>query len=187
MTQTISPAFADIIRSRRTIHSFKADRPSDELIQQAIELARWAPNHRLTEPWRFHVLGPQTIAAIVELNAQITAAKSGPDAANKKRQQWASVPSWVIVTCARNVDEILHQEDYASCCCAIQNFAIALWSAGVGVKWTTGKVTRDPEFLKLISVNPEERTVVGMLWLGYPQEIPHQARKSVEEITVRLP
>ncbi len=187
MSQTISPAIADLIRTRRTIHSFKPEQPAAELIEQAIELARWAPNHRLTEPWRFHVLGPQTIAAIVELNAQITAAKGGAEAANKKRQQWASVPSWVLVTCARNVDEILHHEDYAACCCAIQNFTIGLWSAGVGVKWTTGKVTRDPEFLKIVGVNPDERMVVGMLWLGYPQEIPLQARKSVDEITVRLP
>ncbi len=187
MTTSISPAVAELLRTRRTIHSFKPERPSDALVTEAVELARWAPNHKVTEPWRFHVLGPQTIAAIVELNAQITLAKSGPEAADKKRKQWSSVPVWVLVTCAEQSDAVLHQEDYAACCCAIQNFSLALWSAGVGVKWTTGKVTRDPEFLRIAEIDPTERSVVGMLWVGYPQDVPSQSRKPVEEIVVRLP
>jgi len=187
MTVAITPSVADLLRTRRTIHTFKPERPPEAVIWQAIDLARWAPNHRLTEPWCFHLLGPQTIAAIVELNAQITLAKSGPDAADKKRQQWSNVPAWVVVTCDRQADEILQQEDYAACCCAIQNFSLALWSAGIGVKWTTGKVTRDTEFLRVIGVNPAERSVVGMLWLGYPLDVPNQSRKTVDEITVSLP
>lgn len=187
MTATIPNPIADLIRNRRTIHNFRPDLPPEELILQAIELACWAPNHKLTEPWRFHILGPATVAEVVEINAQITLAKSGPEAADKKRQQWSSVPCWLLVTCPLQSDEILQQEDYAACCCAIQNFSLALWSAGLGVKWTTGKVTRDPRFLNVVGVDSNERSIVGMLWIGYPSEIPKQQRKAINEVVVRLP
>ena len=50
---------ASVIRERRTINLFEAEPVGQQPLLDAIELARWAPNHRLTEPWRFYLLGPQ--------------------------------------------------------------------------------------------------------------------------------
>src|SRR5690606_15464269 len=52
--------FAEAIRSRRSVDLFEPDPPGTARLLEAIELARWAPNHRLTQPWRFYVLGRQT-------------------------------------------------------------------------------------------------------------------------------
>ena len=71
---------AELIRSRRTIHDFRGEPAPPELARRALDLARWAPNHHLTEPWRFYLLGPETAAAIARLNAEIVTAKSGPEA-----------------------------------------------------------------------------------------------------------
>jgi nitroreductase len=79
------------------------------------------------------------------------------------------------------------REDYAACACAIQNLALFLWSEGIGMKWTTGKVTGDPRFYDLIWVDPAIESVVGMFWYGYPAKIPVTQRKSVDEILVELP
>ncbi|MGA2925277.1 MAG: nitroreductase family protein, partial [Solirubrobacteraceae bacterium] len=51
----------DAIRSRRTHKAFAADPPARELLDQLLDLARWAPNHHLTNPWRFRVLGPRAL------------------------------------------------------------------------------------------------------------------------------
>ncbi|MGE0384445.1 MAG: nitroreductase [Gammaproteobacteria bacterium] len=177
----------DIIRNRRTVHDFKPELPPRELVLEAIDLARWAPNHKMTEPWHFYLLGPETADAICELNADIVRAGKGEAAAAEKLARWKSVPGWLLVTCENSQDAVRAKEDYAACCCAIQNLQLALWSAGVGVKWTTGKVSRDPKFYEIAWIDPERETVVGLLWYGYPAEVGQTVRKPVAEVLVELP
>ena len=186
-SSNIPSEVAAIISGRRTIHEFTDQIPPEDVVLQAIDLARWAPNHRATEPWRFHWLGPQASQAIVELNAQMVLAKSGAEAAETKRRQWSTVPLWLVVTSTNDPDEFTRQEDYAATCCAVQNLAIALWSAGIGMKWTTGKVTRHPDFFAATNIDATQRTVVGMMWLGYPKSVPTQTRKPLDEILLRVP
>ncbi len=183
----VSTEVARVLRERRTVGTFTAEVPSSSIIEAALELATWAPNHRKTEPWRFYRLGPQIAAAIVALNADLVAQKKGTDAGETKRQQWSQIPGWLVVTCRRSTDALLQEEDYAACCCAIQNFALALWSAGIGTKWSTGDVTRHREFFQRLNINPDTERVVGLLWYGYPQSIPVQTRKPLAEFVRDLP
>ncbi len=179
---------AELIGSRRTIHDFEPGRlPPKEKILRAIELARWAPNHRLTEPWRFYLLGPETSQAIVRLNAELVSRSKGEAAGRVKFERWSTVPGWMVVTCARSEDLVQAREDYAACACAIQNLALYLWSEGIGVKWTTGHVTRTDEFYDLIWVDRGAEQVVGMVWYGYPADVPIPQRKPVQQILVELP
>lgn len=178
---------SEVIRSRRTIHLFEEGVPPEGLIMRALELACRAPNHRLTEPWRFYLAGRQTINAIAELNAGIVAEMKGAAAGSAKLERWRKIPGMMIVTSQRSDDPVREREDFAACCCAIQNFMLYLWSEGIGVKWTTGQVVRDPRFYRLIEVSPEEEEVVGMLWYGYPKEIPETPRTPAERFVTRLP
>lgn len=184
MTETLLEA----IRSRRTIHNFEPGRlaPRD-LVLRALEVFRWAPNHHLTEPWHVYWLGPETVAAVAELNAQTLREIKGEAAAEAKRRRWREIPGWLVVTCDRSDDELLAREDFAACACAIQNFMLALHALGIGAKWSTGPVTRDPRFYDLIWVDPDVETVVGIVWYGYPQDVPQVARHPVESFLVELP
>jgi len=78
--------FDTILRTRRTINRFLPNLPDDwELIlTNAIQSAVHAPNHKRTEPWRFHLLGPKTIKKVCILNASIVAEKKGAKAGKKK-------------------------------------------------------------------------------------------------------
>jgi len=87
---------AELIRSRRTIHEFLPQAPPREPILRGIELARWAPNHLLTEPWRFYLLGRKTAAAIARLNADLVSRKQGPAAGQDKLQRWLAIPGWLV-------------------------------------------------------------------------------------------
>ena len=173
---------AALIRSRRTIHTFTEERPPDDLIRRALDLARWAPNHRLTEPWRFYLLGPETAAAVARLNADLVTARRGQAAGERKLKRWRSMPGWLVVTCRRSDDVLREREDYAACCCAVQNLSLYLWSQGVGVKWGTGRVTRHPALFDLLDLDPGAEMIVGLLWYGYPAEIPRMQRKPLDEI-----
>ena len=175
-------AIADIIRTRRTIHDFADGLPPRALVLDALDAARWAPNHRRSEPWRFTLLGPAAIARVIAFNTELVRAKSGDAAADKKRARWAAIPGWLVVTCQRSEDPTTEREDYAACCCAVQNFALALWAVGVGTKWTTGKVTRDTRFMALIGADVAREFTVGLVWYGYPRDIPLQTRRPLAEV-----
>jgi nitroreductase len=178
---------AERIRSRRTTKLFLRQKVSKQLVLDAIELARWAPNHHLTEPWHFYMLGEETTTASVELIRTIVTDAKTAELADFKAKSAAAIPGWLVITCKKSQDELLQQEDYASCCCAIQNLTLYLSEAGIASKWTTGLITRDQRFFDLLEINANKEFVVGLLWYGYPKVLPTQSRKEVAEITTEKP
>lgn len=177
---------ARALRERRTIHEFTASTPPDELISEAIDIARWAPNHHRTEPWYFYSLDRPTGLRIADLNSEICLASKGEKIAAVKRKRWSEMPGWLVVSCTKSDDEIRAREDYAACACAVQNMSVYLWSKGVGMKWTTGAVTRDRRFFDIVGIDYEQSYVVGLFWYGYPAVVPTQHRKPTAEIHSRI-
>lgn len=177
----------ELIISRRTIHKFKETPPPRELLYEAIDTARWAPNHKLTEPWRFYILGPETAARVAHLNADLLLKTKGPVAAENKRARWLSMPSMIVVSFKKAGDPFREREDYAATCCAIQNMMLFLWSKRLGTKWSTSPVICDVEFYNILGADPEHEEVIGLLWCGYPEDIPLQQRRPVSDITRELP
>lgn len=180
----VSPAdAAALLRGRRSVSRFAPGLPSAKLIEAAVDAARWAPNHHLTEPWRFYRLGPEAVAAVIALNTELVAAARDPQVAAAKQRRWSEVPGWLVLTCRQcNDDPLRAREDYAACACAAQNFMLHLWSNGVASKWTTGAVTREARFYRLLELDPEMEEVVALFWYGWPAHEPRMRRKPVEEI-----
>jgi len=179
---------AETIKSRRTIHDFIPDKTPDKIVvKDAITTACWAPNHHLTEPWRFYLLEKETITNVCKLNKEILLETKGNETAENKYRRWMNIPGWLVVTCQKSDDEIRYQEDYASCCCVIQNLMLVLWQKGIGTKWSTGTITFDERFYDLIWVNRELENVVGIIWYGYPAEIPQTVRKPLQQVLTELP
>lgn len=179
-------AVSACLRGRRTVALFD-DRPVDEkIVLEAIDHARWAPNHRVTQPWHFYLLGEAARAATVDLVRVVTTERS--DAANGKRkaQRWRTIPGLMVVTCEASADPLLQLEDYAACCCAVQNMALYLWQSGVGMKWTSGPIIRDARYYAALGIDAAERTIVGLMFYGYPRTVPEQRRRSVKRIVTRL-
>jgi nitroreductase len=175
---------AERIRTRRTTKLFLKQRVSRRLIREAIEVARWAPNHHLTEPWHFYLLGPAKVAAIARLIGDLVRETKGDEAlAAFKEESALSMPGWLLVTCRRSDDALREREDYAAVCCAIQNLTLYLAEADIACKWTTGLVTRDQRLFELLDIDPAGEFVVGLIWYGYPKTLPTQTRKGVDEIT----
>ena len=179
--------FAEVLRGRRTIELFLQTEVPRSLVNEAIEAATWAPNHHVTEPWHFYVLGEETKERCLDLGRDIVTAKNGEKAGSFKRQSWSEKPGWLVVTCQRSDDELLQKEDFAACCAAVQNLTLYLWKAGVGSKWTTGDITRDPRFLDIVGIDETQAFVVGLIWYGYPKMTPTQTRKELRESLTETP
>jgi len=177
---------AERMRSRRTTNQFLRQEVSRQLVLDAIELARWAPNHHLTEPWHFYLLGDEMIAASARLIGEIVSEKKTAELGEFKAKSAAVIPGWLLLTCKKSDDELQQQEDYASCCCAAQNLTLYLSEAGVAAKWTSGLVTRDQRFFDLLNIDSDKEFVVGLFWFGYPRILPEQSRKDVASIVTEL-
>jgi nitroreductase len=179
-------AVAELIRSRRTINLFEAEAVDSRTLIDAIDLARWAPNHRLTEPWRYYLIGPKALAAVKDCWSAYEAEQKGEAAGAARRKRLDAVPGHFVLTSARHEDENIDRENYAACCCAAQNLMLYLWRRGVGVKWTTGAITRQPSFCEVIGIDDQAERVVGYFWYGLPKLVGEQKRREVGEIVVAL-
>lgn len=179
--------FGEVLEGRRTINLYLQTRVPRQLVLDAIGTATWAPNHRVTEPWHFYMLGRETVGKCLDLVRAIVTEKKDAKAAEFKAASWSEKPGWLLVTCRRSDDELLQREDYGACCAAVQNFMLYLWKAGVGSKWTTGDITRDPRFFEIVGMDPDRELVVGLIWYGYPKVTPDQSRKDLAEVLTELP
>lgn len=147
----------ELIQSRRTIHSFSSEVVSNEILEEAISAAIQAPNHRLTWPWRFFILGPKARQVLCGF---------------AKSEKYAHCGALVVLAIVRASDEERRREDYASMACAVQNMSLYLHAQGWGSKWSTGKVSRSAEMHQLLQISPDEYDLCGMLWIGKAKEVP---------------
>jgi nitroreductase len=178
--------FASVLRGRRSIDLYTPDAVGSDTLLAAIEVARWAPNHRLTEPWRFYLFGSATMRAVIDLAVELEVAAKGGRAGPARRARLEAVPGMFVLTSARSDDALLDRENYAACCCAAQNLMLYLWQRGIGVKWTTGGITRQQRFYDLLGIDSTKEALVGFFWYGVPKVVPAQKRRPVEEIVTQL-
>jgi nitroreductase len=174
--------FASVLRGRRSIDLFAPGAVDPAILLAAIEVARWAPNHRLTEPWRFYVLRSAAMRSVIDLAVELEVAQKGERAGPVRRARLESIPGMFALTSARSDDALLERENYAACCCAAQNLLLYLWRQGIGVKWTTGGITRQQRFFELLGIDSSKESLVGFFWYGVPKVVPQQKRRPVADI-----
>ncbi|KAL3823065.1 hypothetical protein ACHAXA_011117 [Cyclostephanos tholiformis] len=179
---------------KRTINDFEPILPPgwESCLEAAISAAIHAPNHRRTEPWRFYLLGEESKGRVCALNAELVASNRGEEAGRDKFRRWMAVPGWLVVTCVRGRDFDdggigggwdmgdpmgMAREDYAACCCAVQNLWLSLHSRGIGTKWTTGAVNFDDRFADAVGFRMKEEFTVGTIWFGTPVHTPSPPAK----------
>jgi nitroreductase len=133
------------------------------------------------------VLGPQTADAAARCAAEFEAETKGERAGAARLARLKAIPGNFVVTSRRSDDALLEREDYAACCCAVQNLMLYMWQRGVGVKWTTGAITREQRLYDLLGIDSHAERIVGFYWYGRAQVVPTQKRRDVSEIVVELP
>lgn len=183
---------SDAIRSRRTIKRF-TDRPvSREEIATLLAAATLGPNHRLTQPWRFYVLGPEARYAYGAALGDRKARKlESPDAARTLRETVASehraLPAMIAVAVVSSENPEIAEEDYAAAMMGIENLALTAVAMGLGTALKTGAVMSDPNARRAAGVRDGER-IVAIVNVGEPAELPvAKSREPASTYTTWLP
>jgi nitroreductase len=145
------------IRTRRTHKVFAAEPVPRELLDELFELARWAPNHHLTNPWRFRVLGPEALERLKQA--------AGPEAAGKLDR----APTLVAVTAVRSDDPLGDEEDLLATASATYALLLAAHARGLAGYWRTPGVLRSDAGLEALGIGRNER-FVGLVHLGLPRQ-----------------
>jgi len=178
------------IHQRTSVRRFRADPVSRETIAQLLDCAVRAPNHKLTQPWRFAVLTGAARDRFAELRAghrlkrfENPASAEAVAGADKVRRETRDTPVFVVVMSAVNTDEITREEDYAATMMATANLMLAAESLGLGTYLKTGGIMRDPAVVRLSRV-PEGFRIVAIVSLGYPADSePPRRRKPAGDLT----
>lgn len=174
----------DAIFSRRTIHRFKPGAIEPGLLNEILAAGPWAQNHRLTQPWRFTVIGPETHRALAGVYADFKPGTNRDAAAEKIM----SKPVLVAVSVTLAGDARQRREDYAAGCCAVQLIQLMAWARGVGMQWSTSPFTRLPATYDLLHCDSEKEDIIGILFFGYPAEVPGPpGRKPLHEVLRHVP
>ena len=171
----------EAIRSRRSIKRFDPRPVTREDIEALLEAAALAPNHRLTQPWRFYVLGPEARYAYgLALGERKARKLDDPDRARVLRdtvaQEHRDLPLMIAVGVVNADDPEIREEDYAATMMAVQNVALAAVDLGLGTHIKTGGVMSDPAARAAAGVRDNER-IVAIVNVGTPLETPPEKRR----------
>ncbi len=144
-------------------------------MRELVDLARWAPNHKLTNPWRFRLLGPKTRTRIDELV---------PEAEVMKLRR---APTLVLVTSAQSEDPLLAEEDVRATAAATYALLLAATDRGLASYWRTPSCFGEPSVRRLLGLADNE-VVVALVHLGPPvTEPPAKERAAVVDVFSALP
>lgn len=178
----------EAIHSRRMNNDFSDAVPPREALQRMLDAAVWAPNHRLTNPWRFYVLEKDGAkrAEVAQLAYDNQFARNGdPDHANGSRQRVLDAPALIYVYSVPGDSAEMTQENYAAACCAVQNLLLAAVAEGLAGDWSTGNTTRHPQLAETLGAEPDW-TMVGALFIGQPSRPSASVRAPADEVTAWL-
>jgi nitroreductase len=155
----------EAIRSRRTHKAYGPEPVDRETLAELLELATWAPNHHLTNPWRFRVVGPNAVERLKEA--------TGPEGASKLDR----APTLVAVSAITCDDPVTDEEDLLATACAAYVVLLGAHARGLAGYWRTPGVLRTQEGRDALGVGDDER-LIGLLHLGHPrqeQRVPERA------------
>ena len=147
------------IRSRRSHKRFGSDPVPREIILELLELARWAPNHHLTEPWRFRVLGPASLARL--------AATGKPG----ELEKLSRAPTLVVASAKLTGDDHQNQEDVLATACAVYVVLLAAHARGLASYWRTPRVLQSRAGQVAVGMDEDEQ-FIALIHLGAPVDDP---------------
>ena len=164
------------IETRRSIGRFKQDPVPKALVEKVLESAIHAPNHKITEPWRFHVFAGKGRGEFARARAELARLQAEAEGEeeefaagriSRERKKAFRAPVVIAVVSKGGRDGVETLENYAACAAAVQNMQLTAHSLGLATIWRTGPVAYHPYMRDFFGLEENDR-IVAYLYLGYP-------------------
>lgn len=151
----------EAIQHRRTVKEYDPEPVPREQLDRVLDAARWAPCHRMTEPWRFRVIGPVTLGRLATI--------AGEGAGKLLR-----APTLVVASYVPSALPLHAAEDEQSAACAIYAVLLAAHAEGLASYWRTPGILRSEEGRTALQLPAEERAL-GLLHFGHARRATPEA------------
>ncbi len=182
----------DAIHERRSIKRFSNEPVTRAQLERLLEAAVLAPNHRMTQPWRFLVLGPEsrrTYGHVLGLRkgAKLEDPAVGDAIARKIEEEYAALPAMIGIGMREDANPADREEDYAATFMGVENLCLAALELGLGTHLKTGAILADARVREALQL-PEGERLVAIVQVGHPAEQPApKPRTRAAELTRWLP
>jgi nitroreductase len=177
----------NVITGRRSVGRVLPEPIPQETVRELLEAAIRAPNHHLTEPWRFVVLAGDARRSLGEVHARAVAReRPGFPEAGLAKEAARLERAPVVVACvvrASAEDVVTAREDRDAVAAAVQNLLLAAHARGLGAMWRTGAMVDEPEVREALGLGPRD-AIVAFVYLGLPGEAPppETPRRPLDEV-----
>jgi len=162
----------EALRTRRSIGKLTGE-VSDDDLHLLVEAGLWAPNHKLTNPWRFTAVRGAARERLGELWSSVAAAATslqGDELANfrsREARKPLRAPLLLVVSSRTDPDPVTAIEDFAAVSAAVQNVLLAAHALGYGAIWRTGAMAYRTEVNEFLELESTDR-IVGLVYVGRP-------------------
>jgi nitroreductase len=166
----------EAIKSRRSIGRVRATPVPKEIVEEILESAVHAPNHKITEPWRFHVFMGKGRGEFARARAELARILSESEneeeeyvagRVSRERKKAFRAPVVIAVISESGRDAVETLENYAACAAAVQNMQLTAHALGLATIWRTGPMAYHPYMRDFFGLEENDR-IVAYLYLGYP-------------------
>lgn len=148
------------IRTRRTHKAYGSEPVDRATLTELLDLGRWAPNHHLTNPWRFRVIGPDALQRLKEA--------VGEEGASKLDR----APTLVAVSYVTTPgDPVIDEEDLLAAGAAAYAVLLGAHARGLAAYWRTPAILREAAGRAALDI-PETERCIALLHLGPPRQEP---------------
>lgn len=165
----------EVIEDRRTVYpeQFSKRKVHKEIIEKMLNAAKWAPTHKLTQPWHFTVFAEEGLKKLSDFHSNTYKETCGDDFREKKFNVLKNRPlmSSAVIAVAMKRDEqerIEAKEEIASVAIAVQNMSLVATAYGIGTYWGTGGLVYSDEMKTFLGLS-EKDLVLGLVYIGYPE------------------
>jgi nitroreductase len=164
------------IETRRSVGRVKQDPVPRELVEKVLESAVHAPNHKITEPWRFHVFAGKGRGDLARARAELAKVQAEGEGEeeelaagriSRERKKAFRAPVVIAVISRGGRDEVETLENYAACAAAVQNMQLTAHALGLATIWRTGAQAYHPYMRDFFGLEDDDK-IVAYLYLGYP-------------------
>jgi nitroreductase len=167
----------EAITSRRSVGRVTQEEVPRETIEKILESAIHAPNHKMTEPWRFHVFAGKGRGELAKARAEVARLMAGEEneddelikgRISRERKKAFRAPVIIAVISKAGRDEVETEENYAACSAAVQNMQLTAHALGLGAMWRTGPLAYHEHMRDFFGLETEGDKIVAYLYVGYP-------------------
>jgi nitroreductase len=177
------------IRQRRSVFpkQYDSGRVDDAIVKQMLDNARWAPSHKLTQPWRFTVFTGDGLKKLAEFQAacykEVTV-RDGTFREDKHQSlQTAPMQSSHIIAVGMHRDDkrsVPEIEEIGAVFCAVENMYLTATAYRIGCYLSTGGITVFEEAKPFFGLRPEDK-LLGFFHVGIIKTPSHDSKRTDPE------